>query len=384
MKLTRWCCLDVARLTGAAGQLPRTHNEPLPRLQFKRQPQDFQVDEVLGFELSGSGEHLWVQVRKTGINTADVVRRLANAAGITPRHIGFAGLKDRQGVCRQWLSLHLPGWRADDLAAALQPGHVWPDGALAVEQASWNHRKLKRGSHRANAFRIRLYANAAFDADQQRQLEHRLTLIGEQGVPNYFGAQRFGFDNLGKARQLFSGQPQRLGRNERSLVLSAARSALFNAVLAQRVTDGSWCRYIDGDVLNLAGTGSVFVAEPDDPEVAERVNSGDVHPTGPLWGRGDRLIRGRARALEDAVLADWQLFCQGLEQAGLEQQRRSLRLPVQALHYRFFPDATGLELTFTLSTGSYATAVLHELADLQNGAGTDNADPGVNPDAQNR
>lgn len=368
-KPTPWCCLDVAELIDAARQLPRTHEETLWSLQFKRQAEDFQVDEVLGFELSGSGEHLWLQVCKTGINTAEVVRRLSAAAGIAPRLIGFAGLKDRHGICRQWLSLHLPGWRTEGLPPELRSGHQWPDGALRIEQTSWNHRKLKRGSHRANRFCVRVYAAQPFSAAERVAIQQRLARIGEQGVPNYFGEQRFGFDNLGKAVRLFSGEavsgkPLRLTRNERSLVLSAARSALFNAVLAERVREGNWNRYLDGDVLNLAGSGSVFVAEAGDPEIAERVSQGDVHPTGPLWGRGENRTLRQARALEDDVLSAWQLFRHGLEQAGLEQQRRSLRLPVQALNYRFFQDAAllpGLELTFTLPTGSYATAVLHEL-----------------------
>lgn len=344
-------------------------------MQFKRRPEDFQVDEVLGFELSGSGEHLWVQVCKTGINTAEVVRRLAAAANIAPRQIGFAGLKDKHGVCRQWLSLHMPGQYGHELAAALLPGHVSPDGALRIEHSAWNHRKLKRGSHRANRFCIRLYAAQPFSTTERAAIQQRLSLIASEGVPNYFGEQRFGFDNLGKAARLFAGESLRLTRNERSLVLSAARSALFNAVLARRVREGNWNCYLNGDVLNLAGTGSVFVAEADDPDIVRRVTEQDVHPTGPLWGRGENRAVRRAGALEQDVLSAWQLFREGLERAGLEQQRRSLRLPVQALHYRFFQDGadsqdqaasntsaeSGLELTFTLPTGSYATAVLHEL-----------------------
>lgn len=367
--------MDVTELSLSARQLPRTHGETLWPLQLKRQPEDFRVDEVLGFELSGSGEHLWVQVCKIGINTAEAVRRLCTVASIAPRQIGFAGLKDRHGICRQWLSLHLPGWRDEDLPAALRAGHQWPDDALRIEQTSWNHRKLKRGSHRANRFCVRVYATQPFSALERTMIEQRLSLIGEQGVPNYFGEQRFGFDNLGKAARLFSGESLRLARNERSLVLSAARSALFNAVLARRVSDGNWNRYLDGDVLNLAGSGSVFAAEAGDPQIAERVAQGDVHPTGPLWGRGENRALRQARALEEDVLSVWELFRHGLEQAGLEQQRRSLRLPVQALNYRFFQDTalsqglnadetssdSGLELTFTLPTGSYATAVLHEL-----------------------
>lgn len=375
LKRTQWCCLDVSELIAKVRALPRSHQDKVGTFQFKRQAEDFQVDEVLGFELSGAGEHLWLQVCKTGINTNDVVRRLAQAAGIAARDIGFAGLKDRHGVCRQWLSLHLPGRKDDTLPPELQAGYCWPDGALTIDAAHWNHRKLRRGSHRANQFRIRLYSDTPLTIADMSAIEERLRVIGRYGVPNYFGEQRFGFDNLNKAARWFAGTGPRPRRSEQGMLLSAARSALFNAVLARRVSDATWNRYIAGDVLNLDGTGSVFVAEPEDAQIAQRMATGDVHPTGPLWGRGELASLADARELEESVLRDWTLFREGLERAGLEQQRRSLRLPVQALHYRFFSAQlsvdssnrtqdsepnTGLELTFTLPTGCYATAVLHE------------------------
>ncbi len=331
-------------------QLPRPGVSVL-RAHFREAPEDFQVDERLGFAPDGRGEHLLLRVRKRGANTAWVGDALAKWAGIDPRGVGYAGLKDRHAVTCQTFSLHLPG---------REPPPQWPlHPDFEVLSAARHGRKIARGALAGNAFRIVLRGvegeRAAIDA--------RVAELCAQGVPNYFGEQRFGRGggNIDAARRMFAGQ--RVRREQRGMLLSAARSSIFNAVLAERVADGSWCRGADGEVWMLDGSQSVFGPEDASPELDERCRLGDIHPTGPLWGAGALRTRGALQAMESRVAAAQADLCAGLEAAGLRQERRALRLVLREASHAWHPGAA-LELTFFLPAGAYATAVLHALGEV--------------------
>jgi tRNA pseudouridine13 synthase len=319
--------------------------------RLRSRPEDFQVIELQLVEPSGEGEHAWLLVRKRTENTETVARQLARCAGVPARQVSYAGLKDRNAVTEQWFSVHLPGrpdpdWNAID------------SDTLTLVRHARHGRKLRRGTLTGNAFRIRVRELAG----DRALLEERLEQVAAHGVPNYFGAQRFGraAGNLHSADRLFAGTVGKLTRHQRGLALSAARSYLFNRVLAQRVSDASWNRVLAGDALQLSGSHSFFVADTVDPELERRVLSMDLHPTGPLVGSGESPVTGAARQLESACLADQQAWCSGLAKAGLRQERRALRLPVAGLAWAW-PQPDCLELTFSLAAGAYATSVLREL-----------------------
>jgi tRNA pseudouridine13 synthase len=318
---------------------------------LRAQPADFEVEEVLGFEADGSGEHVLLRVEKTGANTEWVARQLARAAGVAPMAVGYAGLKDRHAVTRQAFTVQLAGRPAPDWRALRIEG-------VEVLSAARHSRKLRRGAHRANRFVIRLREVEADRAEVERRLEQ----VARRGVPNYFGEQRFGRDggNLALAEALFAGR--RLPREQRSIALSAARSALFNAVLARRVVEGNWDQGLDGDVWMIDGTQSIFGPEAWSEELAQRVATGAIHPTGPMWGRGELRSAGAAGELERAVAEAHAALARGLAGAGLAQERRALRLRVRELRHAWHaPDL--LELAFTLDRGAFATSVLRELLD---------------------
>jgi tRNA pseudouridine13 synthase len=326
---------------------------------FKREVDDFCVDEDLGFELSGSGEHLCVQIRKTGVATPQVVRALARAAGVREQDIGYAGLKDRQGVCVQWFSIYLPSERVPDFNGFTEAG-------MEILQTLRNSRKIRRGSHRGNLFRIRLREMSGGANDIAPDLLVRLDAIAARGVPNYFGEQRFGTqnENVLMAARLFSGELRMAKGFKRGMLLSAARSCVFNEFLSRRVLAGNWDQYLDGDVMNLQGTESVFVPQEGDTQLQARLDAMDIHPTGPLWGKGVLRSGAAARDLEMVCVEQFRDLCTGLEAAGLEQSRRSLRLPVQGLQWTWLPEQN-LELQFSLPPGAYATSVLRELLVLR-------------------
>ncbi len=328
---------------------------PLSAAVFKSAPEDFCVDEDLGYTPSGSGEHLCVRIRKTALTTRQVVERLARCVKAREADIGFAGQKDKQGVCTQWFSICIPGSKEPDLSEVQDPN-------LQILEQGWNSKKIRSGTHRANHFKIRLRQVQNWNND----IEKRLNIICAEGVPNYYGEQRFGKDggNITSAQDWFAGKLKRPGRLQRSMFLSAARSAVFNTVLSERVQAGDWNLYREGDVMNLAGSESVFIPEQWDDVLQARLQEKDIHPTGPLWGRGELRSTASTRELEVQVQQNWQDLCAGLESHGLNQERRSLRLMPQDLNFEFAEENT-LVLKFNLPPGAFATTVLREICRYQ-------------------
>lgn len=332
-------------------------------------PEDFVVEELDAFAPSGSGEHLLLTVEKRGMNTAYVARLIAQWAGVPVSAVGHAGLKDRHALARQRFSVHLSGRAAPESAAleaaAAQAG---PEQSLRVLEAHRHARKLPRGALAGNRFVLTLREVRG----ERAAIEARLRAIAAEGVPNYFGEQRFGRggDNVDKALAMFGhpqpahgpAHPRRVGREERALLLSAARSALFNRVLAERVRGGDWNAALDGEVWMLDGSHSLFGPEPWNQALAQRLVAFDIHPTAPLWGEGELRSRGRARALELAALDDVRSLAlrAGLERAGLRQQRRATRLRPAQLRWSWCAH-DALRLSFELPAGGYATAVLDEI-----------------------
>lgn len=340
--------------------LPHAFGAPVLQARLRVTPADFQVDEMLAFGPDGEGEHALLRVRKASANTDWAARRLAVLAGVSHKAVGYAGLKDRHAVTTQWFSVHLgrlpePKWQ------------LLTEDGLEVLESHRHRRKLKRGNLAGNQFQIRLRELRG----DLGSAEERLKIIARIGVPNYFGPQRFGRDgsNLLRAKALFAGAVPRASRHQRGLWLSAARSQLFNEVLAQRVERGDWAVALVGDRLQLRGTHSHFLAEVLDANIRERIDSGDLTPTGPLYGAGELPSSGEVRELEQRfadACSDW---IKGLAEAGLKQERRALRMHAEGLTLERV-GASEAVLRFTLEPGSYATTLIRELCDVTEGPGT--------------
>ena len=307
---------------------------------IREYPEDFQVVEQLGFELSGEGEHLYLYIEKRNQNTRWVAGLLADALGVDELAVGYCGLKDRRAVTRQWFSVHLPGVNERSLDSLPE----LPD--CQVLEIQRHHKKLRRGMHDSNRFVIRLRGITG----DVGGLESRLIQIAAIGVPNYFGEQRFGREggNLREADRLMqSRSAQHAGRRRKAvkgkggIYLSAARSYLFNLVLAERVGEQNWHIPVGGEDM----------------------------PEGPLWGRGRNPAPALVKALESRVLAPWSDWCHGLEFSGLNHERRPLVLVPGAFSWQWLPgepsEARDLELSFLLSPGCFATSVLREVAQIQ-------------------
>lgn len=290
--------------------------------------EDFIVTELPLQLPSGEGEHIWLDIEKNGANTAFVAQRLAEAAGVEERDVGYAGLKDRYAITRQWFSIHLPKGETPDLTLLQHP-------EFKVLRQARHLKKLRPGDLQGNRFRILLR-----DVTGDRgAIEANLAAVASQGVPNYFGAQRFGHDggNVEQGRAMLAREIRVRNPKKKGLYLSAVRSFVFNEVLALRIQQGLWGKSLHGDAMDEAG-----------------------RPTGPLWGRGRVITTDQAQALETGVAERHAALCDGMEHAGLDQERRALVASPLDMAWEW-PQADQLRLTFALPAGNYATSVLNEI-----------------------
>ncbi|WP_038126215.1 tRNA pseudouridine(13) synthase TruD [Thiomicrorhabdus sp. Milos-T2] len=385
---------------------------------LKSIPQDFKVTEQIDYEFSGEGEHLWCWVEKIGQNTDWVAGMLASWAGTAKANVGFAGQKDRQAVTQQWFSIQLPGKPNPN------PEDLKVDGVKILKMVRHN-RKLQRGGLAGNTFELLIRdikpltspTETGFDnvENSKQQLEKRLQKVLEQGVPNYFGEQRFGnnANNLREGEKLLASDSRHASKkrgknyrgrsrgnhNQQSLYISALRSWMFNDLLSQRVQQQNWNKVLPGDILQLTGSDKWFAADGTEvlADLQQRVTEGYLSPTGGLFGDGELPTKADALALESQIVQSYQAWCDALANNRVKQDRRSLVLGVPDLEWAFEliepsqsvltdesllneiqspemqspgmqspgmqPNMTtlNLRLKFTLPAGSFATMVLREI-----------------------
>jgi len=312
-------------------------------------PEDFVVEEIPRVSPEGEGSHLWLWVEKRSANTDWVAKELAKAIDCLSRDVGYAGLKDRHAVTRQWFSVPANDTARENLENADIEG-------VNILECHQHTRKLKRGTLNGNRFQLKV---REFKGDVDQTAE-RLAKIRINGVPNYFGPQRFGHQgrNVEQGFNLLK-RRARLNRNKRSIYLSAMRSFLFNHVLAERVRRGDWNTIIDGDLAMLDGTQSIFPCEKPDAEIEERCKRLDIHPTGPMPGEKGTQPTIDTAELEQMVLQNWPELLEILIGQRVQASRRALRLFPAELEWKF--EGSDLELAFVLPPGAYATTVLREI-----------------------
>ncbi|MFK7891221.1 MAG: tRNA pseudouridine(13) synthase TruD [Granulosicoccus sp.] len=342
---------------------PRALGEPLFAATIRQHCADFEVTEIMPLEFDGAGEHLYLRIEKSDINTYTVVELLQNAYDLNSADIGFSGLKDRRAVCSQWFSVCTPESESVAEKAFAELSAAGGNGQLRLLDAHRHQRKLRRGTHDANRFSIVL-RDLRFDGATQADLDARIRQVSQIGFPNYLGPQRFGVQhrNIHLALQWFR-KRKRASRKQRSLWLSAARSALFNHIGAARVADGSWNQLLEGEPVMLDGSRSFFSPEPAmsaSADFSQRLACFDIHPSAAWWGRGESLASADCAELEARVLSEHAELCAGLEQAGLKQERRALRARAANLQHQWL-NKTTLNLEFQLQPGVFATSLLREL-----------------------
>lgn len=344
-------------------ELTYLHGKPQSSGLLRSQKSDFKVFEQLPFSAIGEGEHLFIYIRKTGANTVFVARELAKYFKVKEQLVSYAGLKDRYAVTEQWFGVHVPGKQVYDLQ------DLAIEGVEVLEYARHN-KKLRTGALTGNRFELILR-----NVTNLQALHSRWGDIVKQGVPNYFGEQRFGIDggNIDKALALFSGTKVK-DKKKRGMYLSAARSCIFNDIISERIVQNTFSKLQQGDVLMLAGTQSVFHLDEVDDAIEQRFIDKDVDITATMWGSGDLMTTANPKAIEQSISEKHNEFSQGLPRFGLKQERRRIRLIVQeadievlANEQESVSSLPSVKISFILPAGSYATTVLRELIDYQDG-----------------
>jgi tRNA pseudouridine13 synthase len=319
---------------------------------------DFKVFEQLPFEPCLEGEHLLIHIRKIGKNTLDIAHALAKYFNVKDKLVSYAGLKDRFAITEQWFGVHLPGKNEYDLS------DMKIEGVEVLSYARHN-KKLRIGALTGNKFELTLREVTNIDALQQAWLK-----ITANGVPNYFGEQRFGIDggNIDKAIKLFTGKMKVKDKKKRGFYLSAARSYLFNDIVSKRIDLDYFNTLSVGDVCMLSGTQSVFLAKDVDQVMLNRLIDKDIDITAPMWGAGELTTQGQTLHFEQEIVANHAEISHGLPTFGLKQERRRIRLNLLSPSISVSENVDNkntVVLTFFLPAGCYATTILRELIDYK-------------------
>jgi tRNA pseudouridine13 synthase len=316
-------------------------------------PDDFFVDEEPAYEPSGAGDHVFVRIEKRGLTTPMAVERIARALNVNPRDVGVAGMKDRHAVTRQWISLPPP------ITPEAVKTLVLDD--IAICDVSRHQNKLRTGHVRANRFILRVRGSGEGAVAKAQAIFD--VLAKPPGTPNWYGEQRFGRDgdNAEKGLAIVRGERPPRDRKLARLLVSSLQSKLFNEWLTARMRDGLYAKVLAGDILHK-NPGGQFVCEAPDVD-QPRLVAGEVGITGPMFG--DRMrapTAGSEAAAREAQILD----AAGLTsdsfasvRAIAEGTRRDAAVAVGNPSVRAVED--GVELSFSLPGGAYATAVMREV-----------------------
>ncbi|MFP6766762.1 MAG: tRNA pseudouridine(13) synthase TruD [Planctomycetaceae bacterium] len=341
--------------------LPRLDSEaPTVQAALKRDPEDFLVEEIPAYRLSGDGQHLFLRIEKRDVPAEGLLKHLARSLGVPQRDIGAAGMKDRRAITRQWVSV--------PAEAEARVERINTE-SIRVLEVTRHKNKLKTGHLAANRFTIHARGIPSPIRDEVCEAARR---VGESGFPNYFGPQRFGREgNTAKqGLDLLKGQlrtgdlPRQRRRFLIRLAISAAQSMVFNTVLANRISDGRVATVFTGDVLQKTDSGGLFLCE--NPAVDQlRLEAGELALTGPMHGPKMRQADGEPAAWDDAGLQRWKLTAEQFEPFSRVAHGTRRPLLVRATDLNATPVTGGVRFTFTLPPGVYATVLLREIIGLE-------------------
>ncbi|MCT8662597.1 tRNA pseudouridine(13) synthase TruD [Glaesserella parasuis] len=333
-------------------QLAYLFGKPTQAGRLKVESADFIVKEELGYDLSGDGEFVAVKIRKTDANTLFVGEKLAEFVGISAKNMSYAGLKDRHAVTEQWFCLHLAGKETPDFT------QFQFDGVEIIEVTRHN-RKIRVGSLAGNHFELLLR-----DVKESNDLTARLQQIQAVGFPNYFTEQRFGRDghNLTQAQRWAKGEISVKDRKKRSFYLSAARSEIFNLVVSNRIELGLTQQVLENDLMQLADSNSWFVAKAEElAALNKRLELQDILLTAPLVG--ENSATQIVSEYEQKIVVEHQDLLALMAKERMNSARRAMFCKPQ--HFEWLFEEEGLRLKFFLDAGSYATALVRELVQLE-------------------
>jgi len=327
------------------------YGKPTVTGQYKQQYEDFIVTEDLGFELTGDGEHVLVYLQKRDCNTIFVAEQLAKYVGISAKLVSYAGLKDRQAVTRQWFSLHMPGQATPDFSDFNLDG-------CEILKITRHNKKLKIGALKGNYFDITLKM-----LSDKSGIETKLALIKENGVPIIL-ANSVLVANKIISLKLSNGQmarfPLKIVKN--AVFTFQQHVVRFLMILSVNELHENLHRTaLDGDILQLAGRGSWFVAKTEELDLLQhRLENREITITAPMLGDSPLGTMSQALEFEQNCLKNWTIFLELFKKERIETARRSIVVYPLELNWQWLND-NSLTMRFYLPSGCYATSVIREL-----------------------
>lgn len=341
---------------------------------FTKNSSDFVVNEIPLYEFSGEGEHLILHVRKKDTTTWQAVQKMSEFCGAKVRDFGYAGLKDKDGMTTQYISIH---------KSFEEKIKDFSDEKIKILDTTYHNNKIKIGHLKQNRFFIRLKRVNSVDA---QKLVNALDILAKEGFPNFFGYQRFGRegDNYTLGRDILSGKRRERKRKLKDFLISSYQSYLFNTWLSRRIeighilesfddnqaaqalgfekefvkalrTQPHFLKLFEGDILHHYPAGKPFTCK-DVLEEAKRMKEHDVTLTGWLPGKKSMRSEGEAKEIEDSIYEESFEF---LDQ--MNGTRRFAWSFLEEVEYNYKEDENWFEMHFSLQKGSYATVVLEEL-----------------------
>ena len=346
---------------------------------FSKNSDDFVVREIPLYAFSGQGEHLIIEICKKDMTTQEALHALSEISGVKMRDFGYAGLKDKQGMTTQFISMPR---KFESMLANFN------HEKMKILSLAAHDNKLRIGHLKGNSFFIRLKKVMPSEA---AKLEQAVRNIDEAGYPNYFGYQRFGKfgDNAETGLELLKNGTinGKKSKNPKlnDFLISAYQSDLFNRWLSKRVEISKFAqdfslgelaqiypylggenlknlksqkrffKLIEGEVLGHYPHGKCFLCEDLDAEGA-RFDARDITSCGLIAGAKAYESQGAARAVED------QIFAQANEyKAKMTGSRRFAWCYLEDASYKYNEEKAHFTINFTLQKGSYATVVLEEI-----------------------
>jgi tRNA pseudouridine13 synthase len=325
-----------------------SHDLPGTGGQIRTELEDFQVIERPAYPLSGEGEHLYVWLEKRGNTTKFIMDAIRDQLNIKQKDIGVAGLKDRHAVTKQWISI--PRKFESRLEGLKLEG-------LKILETNYHGNKLGVGHLRGNTFKLRVRDALPNALENARAIIVRLEQFG---VPNYFGPQRFGNTGRNAERGLELVKDGRMRGPEgiplKRFLIGSLQSLLFNHYVRLRFERGVLDAMLEGDVAKKHETGGMFTVA-DAALESPRAKNLEISATGPLYGKKVMPALSESRALEDEVLAAFELTWEGFKNR--TGSRRITRVKLENLELEAADG--GFWISFDLPKGSFATVVLREI-----------------------
>jgi tRNA pseudouridine13 synthase len=338
--------------------------------RFKQSPRDFVVEEIPIYEFSGEGEHLILFIRKKNLTTNEMIGQIARYLGIKNKEIGYAGLKDKHAMTKQYISLHkkyeeaLEGFNHD---------------AIKIISKTYHNNKIRIGHLKGNRFYIKV---KKVNPTSAQKIDEALKNIGTNGMPNFFGYQRFGNDgdNHLLGEKLAKGEARERNPRVKKLLINAYQSHLFNLWLSRRLEINSLVssfgvdelttllnmpknelekmkkqkhpfKLMSGDLMEHYPKGKLFELEETEEDF-RRFNEHDISVTGLLCGKKVRVASDMAGEIEKNYNDD----------INADGARRYAWVYPQDVEGRFNQVEAQYEMNFTLPKGAYATVLIEEIA----------------------